>query len=493
MENKLNSARFWIPLICLLCAALFAIRITGPTDLEGYAQMLNVGYVMDMMWQGHWLVQHNIENGIMSKPPLHTWLIAPFAAVLGINHLSLSLPSLLSVLGLGLLIFHVGRQRFGIVAGGFAALAMVLASPMMDKQITLVRTDPLFALTVAAAAFAAFNAWENDKGGGKGWTLFWLAGALATLTKGPLGLLLAAGGLLCYFWEKRTDPDTQAPRGSQLAGIAIFLLAVLGWFLLAYQQAGSELTNKQFGEELIGQAVGAHKPAYSLRNALTPTGFLLMRFLPFSLFLFYALWRVFRHPAENPGERRFERFLTCWLLLGLFIFSVIKHQRPDHLLPLWPAAALLIGRELARLGCRFGLSAHRLMQITAGTCIVLLSLTFLRSHQYIATEGKTTRYSVEVEKAAAALAKTDINPAHLVHFDTPVTLQMYLKTFRPWKTAAELDQLVANAGGPVEIALGPSKIEALGFVQHYPNTVRIFRWPANESKEAVIQVYRVTP
>ena len=493
MENKLNSARFWIPLICLLCAALFAIRITGPTDLEGYAQMLNVGYVMDMMWQGHWLVQHNIENGIMSKPPLHTWLIAPFAAVLGINHLSLSLPSLFSVLGLGLLLFHVGRQRFGIVAGGFAALAMVLASPMMDKQITLVRTDPLFALTIAVAAFAAFNAWENGRNGNKDWTLFWFAAALATLTKGPLGLLLAAGGLLCYFWEKRTDPGTQAPRGSHLAGIAIFLLIVLGWFLLAYQQTGSELTNKQFGEELVGQAVGAHKPPYSLRNALTPTGFLLMRFLPFSPFLFYALWCVFRHPATAPGERRFERFLTCWLLLGVLLFSVIKHQRPDHLLPLWPAAALLIGRELARLGSRSGLSTGRMMQMTAGTCIVLLGLTYLRSHQYIATEGKTTRYSVEVEKAATALAKTGIDPARLAHFDTPVTLQMYLKTFRPWQTAAELEQLVANTGGPVDIALGPAKLEALDFIQRYPNTVRIFRWPVNESKEAVIQVYRVTP
>lgn len=489
MENNLNSVTFWTMLICALCAALFVIGITGPTDLEGAAQMLNVGYVMDMMWQGHWLVQHNIENVIMSKPPLHTWLIAPFAALLGINHLSLSLPSFFSVIGLGLLVFHVGRRHFGVVAGGLAALAMVLASPMMDKQITLVRTDPLFALTVAAAAFAAFAAWQK----GKGWTLFWLAAALATLTKGPLGLLLAAGGLLCYFWERKTDPSTLPPRGSHLLGISLFLLIVLGWFLLAWYQAGSELTNKQLGEELVGQAVGAHKPPYSLRNALTPTIFLLMRFLPFSPFLFYALWRVFRHPAEDPTERRFERFLTCWLLLGLILFSVIKHQRPDHLLPLWPAGALLTGRELARLGDKLGGGARSLVLAIAATCIVLLSINHLRSHHLVASEGKTTRYSVDVEKATTALAKTDIDPAQLHHFDTPVTLQMYLKTFRPWKTSAELERLLADAKGPVDIALGPSKIEALGFVQRYPNTLRVFRWPANESKEAVIQIYRVTP
>lgn len=486
MENKLNSPPFWVSAIGLLCVMSFAIRLSGGTDLEGYAQMLNVGYVMDMMWQGNWLVQHNIENGIMAKPPLHTWLIAPFAAIFGINRLSLALPSFFSVLALGLLIFHVGRRRFGIVAGGFAALAMVLATPMMEKQMTLVRTDPLFALTIAVAAFAAYRAWEK----GEGWTPFWLAAALATLTKGPLGLLLAAGGLLSYFWEKKTDAATPPPRGSHLAGIALFLLVVLGWFLLAYYRYGSELTNKLFGEELVGQAVGAHKPPYSLRNAITPTGFLLARFLPFSPFLFYALWRVFRHPAANPAERRFERFLSCWLLLGMVLFTIIKHQRPDHLLPLWPAGALLVGREMARLGTVVGL--RRFAWITTAVCVVVIASIYVRTHKHIGGEGKTARYSMQVEKAAAALAKTDIDPAQLQHFDTPVTLQMYLKTCRRWKTSSELEKTVAESNAPVDIALGPAKPEALGFLANYPKTVRVFRWPANESKAAVLHIYRVT-
>lgn len=294
MENKLNSTQFWVSAICVLCLTIFAIRLTGPSHLEGYAQMLNVGYVMDMMWQGHWLVQHDIENVIMSKPPLHTWLIAPFAAMFGIDRLALALPSFLSILGLGLLVFHVGRQRFGVIAGGLSALAVVLASPMMAKQISLVRTDPLFSLTVAAGAFAAFYAWEK----GRSWTPFWGFAALATLTKGPLGLVLAAGGLIAFAWEKRTNPDTPPIKGSHLAGIAVFLIITLGWFLPAWYAYGTELISKQFGQELIGQAVGAHKPPYSLLNAVTPSGYLLVRFLPFSPFVFYALWHVFRHPAE---------------------------------------------------------------------------------------------------------------------------------------------------------------------------------------------------
>jgi hypothetical protein len=49
---------FLIVLICFLPTALFLIRISGPTDLESYAQKLNVGYLLDPMMQGHWLVHH---------------------------------------------------------------------------------------------------------------------------------------------------------------------------------------------------------------------------------------------------------------------------------------------------------------------------------------------------------------------------------------------------------------------------------------------------
>jgi len=483
MEKRFHSPLFWAATVSIICAALLAIRLAGPTDLEGYAQMLNVGYVMDMMWQGHWLAQHDIETGMMSKPPLHTWLIAPFAAVLGVDRLALALPSFFSILALALVLIRVGRQQFGIVTGGFAALAMVIASPMMEKQITLARTDPLFALTTALAAFAAYRAW-TQKGS---WIPFWLAAALATLTKGPLGLILAAGGLLAYFWERRTDPATPPPRGSHWAGILLFIAIGLGWFLLAYARYGDELIHKLIGVELVGQAVGAHKPPYSLRNLLTPTAYLLVRFLPFSPFLFYALWRVFRRPAAAPEERRFERFLTCWLLFGMLLFTIVRHQRPDHLLPLWPAGALLVGRELARISERYG--PRRIAGIVAVIVVLIIGIAHLRIQRH--PQG-FVRYGVKVEQAAAALSHTDIDPQRLLHFDTPATFQMRLGTYRPWLKTDALAAAIAQSDSPVDIALGPSKAEVLPFLVNNPKAVRVFRWPEDERQPAAIHIYRVS-
>ena len=367
----MRSRATWVMVLTALVMLVFLIRITGPSDLEGYAQHRNVGYVMDLMWgSGSWLAQHDIQNRILSKPPLHTWSIAPFAAIFGVDRLAMSLPSLLAVLALGLLVFEVGRRRFGLLAGGLAGGAMVMA-PLISKHITLVRSDALFTLLIVVGALAALRAWEKGDGNWRGWTLFWIAGALATLTKGPLALVLAGAGLLGVFWEKKSDPAAMRPRGSHVPGLLAFFGITLGWFVAAWLEQGQDLIDKMFLQELVGHATGTTRPSSSApgENLVKPTIYLLLRFLPFSLFFFYGLWRVFRRPAQDVAERRFERFLTCWVLTGLLIFSLAAHHRPDLLLPLWPACALLAGREMARLAGRMGL---RRFGVSAGAVVLLL-------------------------------------------------------------------------------------------------------------------------
>lgn len=63
------SRRGGLLLIGILSVVVYLIRLGGPTDLESYAQVLNVGYLLDLMNQGHWIVQHDLENAVISKPP----------------------------------------------------------------------------------------------------------------------------------------------------------------------------------------------------------------------------------------------------------------------------------------------------------------------------------------------------------------------------------------------------------------------------------------
>ncbi len=483
----------------MLCSMIYLIRIVGPTDLESYAQVLNVGYILDLMTQGHWLVQYDLESAIMSKPPVHTWLMAPFTATLGLNRLALTLPSFLSVLALALLLFELGRRRFGELAGGLAALAIVLA-PTMAKQIALVRTDPVFTLTVAGAAFAAFYAWETNQNVGKeskrGWLLFWFMAAITTLIKGPLGVALAGGGLLSYFWEKRSNPGQLAPRGPHHAGLALFLTLTLGWFAAAWISEGQALINKMLYGELIYHAVVEHRGGWQATDLLKPTFFLLLRYLPFSVPFLFALWRVFRHPATDPGERRFERFLTCWILFGLLIFSLAKHQRVDHLLPLWPACALLAGREMAFLATRMGKTRFAGISVVIGT--ILIGSIYAAVHSTVGKHEGGSDYSREIklaanaERAAEAFITSGLDAKRLYHVDTPITLQLYLGTFRQFISRVQLEKILVDASEPVDVALGKTSAEELGLMERYPATKRIFRWPEDEALKPVLQVYRVS-
>jgi hypothetical protein len=164
------SLLLWYVAVGGVVLGLYLVRLSGPADLEGYAQDRNVGYVMDAVWRGNWVAQHDIQHRITSKPPLHTWLVAGLARVWGINRVTLTLPSFVAVLALSWFVLMVGSRAFGLAAGGFAGLAMAMA-PILTKHVAVVRTDPLFALAVMLAAMAAWRAWNGGPAGGprSGW------------------------------------------------------------------------------------------------------------------------------------------------------------------------------------------------------------------------------------------------------------------------------------------------------------------------------------
>src|SRR6185503_17267003 len=147
------------------------------------------------------------------------------------------------------LVLAVGSRLFGAHAGFVAAVASVLHSAGF-KAIGLARTDAVFAFTVALTALLAFRSWTT---GGR-WTWFWLAATLSTLTKGPLGLVFAACGLLACVWERASG--VPAPlRGSHKLGVALFIALTVGWFVLSVWALGQPVVDRIIMRELIGNTV----------------------------------------------------------------------------------------------------------------------------------------------------------------------------------------------------------------------------------------------
>jgi len=310
---------------------------------------------------------------------------------------------------------------FNVRAALFAAIALVLSSDG-SKWMGLARTDGLFAFTVAAAAFLAWRAWNR----GSGWTLFWLMAAVSTLTKGPLGVILAASGLLACRWETRSG-ERLPIKGSHWPGIILFLAIVVGWFWAAYLQEGQPLIDKMLGKELVGH-VTSRKSAFPGSLIWQPTLFFLGIAAPWSFVSCLGFWRIWKHPAHNTTERRLERFLFCWFMTGLLIFSIAPHQRTDLIWPILAPGALIAGRELARIAARFKESHVRF----ATLAVLVIGLAGFQFN-YVNLRGKEMRIikTGEVKQLAAQVEQAVGTEFPITHVDSPMTFQTYLNTFRP--------------------------------------------------------------
>jgi 4-amino-4-deoxy-L-arabinose transferase-like glycosyltransferase len=412
-----------------LGAAVFAIRVTGVPNLLDNEYRLGA-CALDVLQHGNWLCPHDVL-GNTDKPPMLTWLVAIASWPLGrVSDVTLYLPTALATVVIAWLVEINGRRRFGWFAGALGALAY-LCSHVGATQMAMARWDGLFALTVTIAALAAYRAWML----GDGWTAFWLAAAAATLTKGPLGVLLAGFGLVAVLWERWTG-HARPLAGRQAAGIALFLGISLGWFALAYHRVGPHLIDNMIRAELVGNAV-EHRIAYRF---MKPIGDVAVDFAPWTLFALIGLYRIVVSPADDDETRCFERFLFCWFVGGLVLFSLSPHNQARLMDPMIPPLALIAGRELDRAARR--LSPRTLGVAVTAVCLVALG-AFAVQYHYVERRNPQVRETLAIRQLAASVRSTVGETFPLTYTaDTPYAVQLSLQTMRPPATIADAAALL---------------------------------------------------
>jgi dolichyl-phosphate-mannose-protein mannosyltransferase len=430
-------------LIGAVAVALFAIRLTGLPNLMDNEYRVGA-CVLDVLQHGNWLCPHD-SLGNTDKPPMLTWLAALASFPLGrVTPFTLYLPSALATLAIAWLVAAAGARHFGARAGFFAGVAYLL-SDVGARQVATARWDGIFALGVTIAALLAFRSWTE----GGGWAWFWLAAAGATLTKGPLGVLLAAFGLLAIFWERRSGHPTRLA-GSHLLGVALYLLFTVGWFVLAYRRVGPHLVTNMIGDEFVGNMT-EHQVGYRFWK---PPGDFLANFAPWSVFTLFALYRAVTGPAPADDARRFERFLSCWFAGGLLLFCISPHNQSRLMYPMIPGAALLAGRELDRTATR---APHRIVTALVGFAIVAALVVFYADYHRFRIREAGVRETLAFERLATRVRATLGDDVPLTYVDdTPFAFQLLLNTMRPsvsYEAAAAL--LRGDTAAVVAVANGP--------------------------------------
>ncbi len=285
----------------------------------------------EMVAEGHWLVPHVLRRVTTDKPPLFFWLVALAFLPAGPGPLAARLPSILAGLGCVALVVHLGRrfdsERTGLLAGVILATSWLSWDKFRTAQI-----DGVLCLLVLATV-AVLEAWGAGRlPGRRAGLAAWTLAALATLAKGPVGLLLPLGILVT--WLAVRGELRRLRELAPVAGPLVYLAITLGWAVPATLFSGGEYS---FVEALRTHFVeraahGMHHPQpawYYL--AVTP-----VQLLPWTGLAVAGAVLAWRERGR-PGRL----LLLAWAGFVPLLFTLSREKRDLYVLPAFPAFALL--------------------------------------------------------------------------------------------------------------------------------------------------------
>ncbi|GAB3440681.1 glycosyltransferase family 39 protein [Massilia solisilvae] len=336
-----NKTLLWILFAGFVLATLYllGVRTLVPPDEGRYAEMAR-----EMLATGDWVTTR--LNGIkyFEKPPLQTWANALTFAVFGLGEWQARLwLGLNGILGVAL-VWHAGRKVFSERVGFYAALVLgscfywVACAQInsLDMGLSGMMTIALCALLLAQRNDA--TAREN-----RDWMLVcWAGMALAVLAKGLIGLVLPGAILVIYTLAARDWKIwTRLHLGK---GLLLFFAIATPWFVLVGlknpEQPHFFFIHEHFDRFLLKEH--HREAAWWVFFVLLAAGS-----VPWVGVLVQSLvLGAQRETTGAPGPFRPRLMLLVWLAFIILFFTKSSSKLPGYILPVFPAAALLIANYL---------------------------------------------------------------------------------------------------------------------------------------------------
>ncbi|MDD5556594.1 MAG: glycosyltransferase family 39 protein [bacterium] len=338
--------------ILTLLALLLFFTGLGRTDLWGDLVARNAWMAREMLQRGEWIVPYVNGHPDHEKPILWIWVLALFSIPLGVNEFSVRLPTALAALGSVYAVYALGGRIAGPRCGFRAALIYMTGVKVMHMARTP-RIDMSLTLLIALVMLSFWRGYADGARRRSAYLLAAVFAALAFLDKGPVGVIVPAGGILLFLLaagDLRQLRALLAPRN-----IIAFIAVAAPWYL-----AVSLRTAGAFPREFF---LHRNVTVFAAYTRSQPFWYYVPRvaadFLPWSVFLPFAI-------AGAVAARRDRRFLfpLSWFAWVFLFFSISVYKRGDYLLPLYPAAALLTALfwgEAARASGGWRVAASRVM------------------------------------------------------------------------------------------------------------------------------------
>src|SRR5262245_27475794 len=332
--HRPSHSRLW-PLVGS-CVLLFLLGVS-PWGLWERDEGRYADVAREMLERGDYITPRIDGAVFLDKPPLVYWVTAASLRIWGTGETGARFGQLLFAAGILLVTRRLGQLLFDRRRANIAL--MVLASSLgFFTSSHLLTLDLGLTFFVSLALLCFLSGWRADTGGRRAYLGMFAAVAAGVLTKGPIAAFLVGAPIACYLTLRREwRKAAELPWG---AGTLLFLAIAAPWYV-AVAMINPEFTRYFFVHENLarfGTAVHRHVGPWYYYLAVAAAGL-----LPWSLYLPLRLFQ--RRPAvadlADP-HREAPAFLWSWILPGLLFFSVAQSKLPLYVLPLFPAAALLL-------------------------------------------------------------------------------------------------------------------------------------------------------
>lgn len=355
----------------------------GTSSLLDETEPLFAEASRQMLVTGDWITPYFNEETRFDKPPLIYWLMAISYQIVGVNEWGVRLPSAFSgfmivSLGFYTLTYYVYRTQFDTRKDNqkqnfISPLAQptfrkIILHPLPWMGAVLIAFNPgilawgrigvsdmLLTGCLGSALFAFFLGYAQSEvqdrqdlslrwHSSEIWYFaFYILTALAVLTKGPVGIvlpILIISSFLIYLGEWR-----QVLKEMRLfTGSLIFLIITIPWYILVILVNGQSYINSFFGYhnfQRFTTVVNHHYAPWYFYFIVVLIGF-----APFSVYLPMAIastkfWKR-RYWQHQTRIEKLKVFTVFWFGGVFLFFTLAVTKLPSYILPLIPAAALLV-------------------------------------------------------------------------------------------------------------------------------------------------------
>ncbi len=322
-------------IILIFAVLAFALLFLGNSSLL-ITDSVESNYALtakEMVTSGDWLSPQIYGKYWFDKPIFFYWLTAISFKLLGFTEFAARLfPALFAVFSLAL-VYWGGKKLYNKQAGIFSAIILLCSVEffLIGKSVI---TDSVLFLFFSGTLLFFYLGYSGDS---RYFYLMYLCGALATLTKGPVGFLLPGLIILLFLIKERNWQVLK--RIHLIKGVILFLVVALPWYGIMYVLHGSDFIDVFFGTHNFLRATVSEHPRDNVIYYYTLVN--LLALFPWSgLFLVIFYQKI---TLKNFVWSAKEHFLLLWAGTVFVFYQCMATKYLTYTYPLLFPLAIFLG------------------------------------------------------------------------------------------------------------------------------------------------------